>query len=269
MSGMIATSRHQVVTTDHRYPKELTMRSVIAVLAALLTWTGLPVLAQDPPAAAVLAQTVASRAAVLEDVRIPLNLRRAELRRMSAAGDEVSARALITVAGRPTYLNRFAVESLGAMRGNPAEAEVRVLLTTNLDNADALMATASIRAYGRLCRETAVPALAGVLARAGDRQDGFCEMVASAAVETLAGLGSADAVPVLAGELGRAGNAPWSLEYGSRVIRALEQLNGTTAAADIRAYAARLTAARPADPLAGGYYDTKIAEALRVADLLD
>lgn len=206
---------------------------------------------------------------LMRDSRIPIGLRMAELRSLARKGDETAVKSLLAVAGTQTYLNRFAAEALGRVTDQTQAAAVRAFLAGHLADPDALYAAACVRGLARLDGKAAVTVLAEALQENTVREDGLAEMVCSAIVEQLGGLGSPEAAAVLAAELDRSGRVPFSLEYGARVVRSLAMLGCAESAPSLRAYADRLTAGRPADLLAGPYFDGMIAEALRVADLLD
>ena len=69
-------------------------------------------------------------------------------------------------------------------------------------------------------------------------------------------------------QLERPGVKGWTLAYGSRVVKALADINDSGAKTALNAYADRLAAARPDDPMAGRYYDIRIAEARTAAAAL-
>ncbi len=195
---------------------------------------------------------------------IPLRQRTEDIRLLAQARNETSKQALMALGDARLYLNRKAVEALGAYR----DAEVQRYLTLKLHDADSLVVCAAIRALARSTGAGAVRDLADVIRRNRRRDDGHDEMVREAAVETLGQIGSSQAVPVLAEELARSEEPGWSMEYGSALTTALRAMPGPDSREAIVAYADRLSARIPDDPLARAYFETKIREAREAAETM-
>jgi hypothetical protein len=157
------------------------------------------------------------------------------------------------------------VEALGAFGGSPEKPAVERYLKGKLDSDDSQIACAAIRGYATLMGTAAVPELSAMLGRNHERPDGHQEIVCSAIVKALQETGSTEATPALIGELRRSEEKGWSLEYGSRLVEALRFLKTPDGGKAMIAYADRLEARKPSDPLAKQYFEDKIAEARRAA----
>jgi hypothetical protein len=204
----------------------------------------------------------------VQDTRLPVEERQKELIEISHRKDAAALRILKAVGDARVYLNHAAVEAVGNFEESPEKPAACAYLQSKLSDSDSQLACAAIRGYIRLTGNAAVPELAAVLRNNRARPDGHQEIVCSAAVKALQETGSPLVVPVLATELARSEERGWSLEYGSRIVQALRQIRTPEGDAAVLAYASRLEARRPADPLAGKYFDEKIAEA-RGAQRLD
>jgi HEAT repeat protein len=201
----------------------------------------------------------------LKDDKTPVPERKMKMEELAAKGDETSVRTLMALGDEETYLNFAAVEVLGKVRNPALRTTLADYFRGKLGAQDLKVLSAAITSYGRLMGHDAVAALAEVIRNNRVRGDGFETMVLTAAVETLGQISSAAAAPVLIEELERSEEKGWSLEYGSAVVEALGRLNTAEGNAALLAYAARLEARRPNDPLAGAYFDGKIAETRRAA----
>ena len=201
-----------------------------------------------------------SRVAWFRDTTIPLERRLGEIARLGRMRDADSTKTLMALGEAQIYVNRYAVEALG---GSPGP-RVREYLQQKLADSDALLACAAIRALGRSADDAAVAMLAQALVNNRGRPDGHDELVCTAAVETLGLTASGKAESPLIAELKRSEIPGWSLEYGTAVVLALSKVGGAAGRQEMGAYADRLAARSPADPMAKASYDRKIIEA-RVA----
>jgi len=223
----------------------------------------------EPPMSVGPVDEAAVKTAVaeLENNDIPTVDRSMKIKELAAKGDATSVAALMKLGDEDTYLNYAAVEELGTV-ANPAVRQPIVnYMQGKLAAQDLKVLTAAIKNYAKLLGSDAVPALIEVIRNNRVRGDGFELMVLTCAVETLGQIGSADAVPVLIEELGRSEEKGWSLAYGSAVVETLGRLNTAAGKQALIAYADRLQARRPNDPLAGPHFDSKIAEARQAAGL--
>src|SRR6185503_20595200 len=114
------------------------------------------------------------------------------------------------------------------------------------------------RAYAVLAGEKGVRELGDALAANRARADGLSYSVRGALVTALTPLDPRPAVPALLDDLALAGQKGWNLDYGSKVVRALNAAGTPEALAGIAAYADLLAEKRPSDPLAKRSFDTKI-----------
>ena len=193
---------------------------------------------------------------------IPLPRRKQDVQRLARARNDAAKAALMALGDAHLYLNRYAVEALGNYR----DADTRRYLQEKLREPDALVVCAAVRALARSAGAGAVPDIAAVIRNNRRRADGHDEMVCQAAAETLGHIASARAVPVLAEELLRSEEPGWSKEYGSAVIVALKNIGAPEGRAAMLAYADRLEARLPDDPLARAYFEAKIREARAAAE---
>lgn len=208
---------------------------------------------------------VRARLAALKDSSRPLARREAEVAELARRGDARAVEVLTALGDERTYLNGAAVRALGAVRDPALKPGVEKYLAARVQHEDSAIACAAARSLAAIRGEAAIPDLALALRANRRRPDGHQEMVCSAIVKALEETGSPLAVPPLAAELERSGDKGWSLEYGSKIVHALRQLRTPEAGAAVSAYADRLEARKPADPLAGAYYAEKIAEAREAA----
>jgi hypothetical protein len=197
----------------------------------------------------------------VRDTGLPLEERQKELIEISRRKDAAALGILRAVGDARVYLNHAAVEAVGNLEESPEKPAACAYLQSKLSDADSQIACAAIRGYTRLMGDAAVQELAAVLRNNRARPDGHQELVCTAAVKALQDICSPAAVPALIAELARSGERGWSLEYGSTIVSALRRIQAPEGGAAVLAYADRLQARRPADPLAGRYYDEKIAEA--------
>jgi HEAT repeat protein len=209
----------------------------------------------------VSAEAVQSRVAELKDTARPLAEREAAVASLGRKGDAGSVAVLMALGNERAYLNSAAVEALGAVRSAELRPGVEKYMAAKLEHDDSQLACAAARSLARLKGAAAVPELAAALVRNRQRADGHQEIVCSAIVKALEEICSPAAVPALSGELARSEERGWSLEYGSRIVGALRQMRTPEGGAATSAYAGRLEARKPADPLARRYFEEKIAEA--------
>lgn len=202
-----------------------------------------------------------------KDSGVPLKERRAEIEALARKGDARSVAVLMALGDEKAYLNRFAVEALGGVRpSSPAQrSRVADYLRAKLAEGDALVLCAAIRGLARLLGEAAVPELTAVIKKNRVRADGHEDMVCTSAVRALKDLASARAAPALVAELGRSEEKGWSLEYGSELLAALGRIGTPGARAAAAAYADRLAARVPHDPLARQHVEAKVKEARAAA----
>jgi hypothetical protein len=196
------------------------------------------------------------------DTSRPIAERQQELADLATRGDEAATDLLMAVGDERIYLNRVAIEALGRVSKRSRRAAVNDYLTRKLSDPDARVICAAARSLAQQAGAAAVPAIALVIQSNRMRADYHEEIVLSAAVEALDLIRSPDAVPVLAAELARASEMGFSLEYGSRLVAALQHIATAESISAISAYASLLIANAPADPMAHAYYQTKIDEAL-------
>jgi HEAT repeat protein len=203
----------------------------------------------------VSAEVVRSRVAELKDASRPLAEREEAVAGLGRQGDAGSVAVLMALGNERAYLNRAAVEALGAVRGAALRPGVEEYLSAKLVNDDSQLACAAARSLARLKGAAAVPELAAALVSNRQRADGHQEIVCSAIVKALEEICSPAAVPALSTELARSEEQGWSLEYGSRIVLALRQIRAPEGGAAASAYAVRLEARKPADPLARKYFE--------------
>lgn len=209
------------------------------------------------PAMGAAANTSAISIAHFSDARTPFSKRLSNIQELGRKGDAISIKTLMQVGDAPIYMNRYAVAALGQCRGT----EVRAYLSGKLNDPDALLAMAAIRALGQEAAGAAIPALSKALVDNRNRPDGHQDMVCTVAVEALGLTASPAAAPALIAELQRVNESNWNLEYGSVVIRALRNMDSAEGAQGISVYADALAARLPVEPMARAYYERKIAEA--------
>jgi hypothetical protein len=209
----------------------------------------------------ISSEAVQARVADLKDTLRPLEEREAEVAAMGCKGDAESVTVLMAMGDQRVYLNWAAVKALGSVSNAALKPAVAEYLGRRLESGDSRIACESARSLARLKGAEAVPELAAALLRNRQRADGHQEIVCSAIVKTLEEICSPAAVPALSAELARSEEQGWSLEYGSKVVLALRQIRTPEGDTAMLAYADRLEARRPADPLARKYFEEKIAEA--------
>lgn len=195
------------------------------------------------------------------DASVPLTERKEEIGRLAEKGDDEAIEALMALGDSDSYLNFAAVEALGNIKNAAGKQRIVNYLSGKLAAQDLKVLSAAIRSYGELRGGQAVPELAELIRRNRVREDGFEYMVLTAAVRTLRRIGSRDAVPILSEELERSEQKGWSLEYGSELVEALDAIGSEESRKALLAYAERLSARVPDDPLAGTYFRQKISEA--------
>jgi hypothetical protein len=223
---------------------------------------GRAVHAECPP---IQAARLHRRLDYFKDTTVPMEERRRSLELLVQQDDEDSTKVLMALGDERIYLNRVAVEALGALPSDRHRQVVVEYLKGKLSDPDARVLCAALRSLVLQSGEAAIPAIAGVMERNRVRADGHQEFVLTAAVEALNLLHSAQTVPALAAELGRSEEKGWSMEYGSKLIAALGQMGTPEGRQASAAYAGRLAAKMPSDPLASAYFEKKIAEAQSVS----
>ena len=196
---------------------------------------------------------------------VPLEERRQGIAALGREGSGRSIRALMTLGSEKTYLNWAAIEALGRIPKGAATPEVAEYLESKLFDADARVVGAAMIGLANVSGEGAIPSIADAMKRNRVRPDGFQELVLSMGVSALETIGSPKGVPVLTAELARSEEKGWTLDYGSRVISAIGRLGTAEGSNASEAYANRLAARFPTDPLAAGYFTKKIDEARAVA----
>jgi hypothetical protein len=201
----------------------------------------------------------------VKDTAIPVEEREKELTEIGRRKDAEALDVLRAIGDERVYLNYAAVEAVGHFSGTPLQTAAGAYLKGKLANPDSQVLCAAIRAYARLLGEEAVPGLAEVLKNNRERPDGHEEIVCTAAVNALRDVCSPAAVPALLVELERSEEKAWSLEYGSQLLEALQKIGTPNGKAGAAAYAQRLSARIPDDPLAKAYFEKKIAEAQEIA----
>jgi hypothetical protein len=200
-----------------------------------------------------------------KDPSVRLEERRRGIAVLAQEGSERSIRALMALGREKTYLNWAAIEALGRIPKGAFHAEVVEYLESMLFDADARIVGAAMIGLARAAGEGAIPAIADAMRRNRVRPDGFQEIVLSMGVSALETIGSPKGVPVLTAELARSEDKGWTLEYGSRVVTAIGRLGTTEGSEAADAYASRLAARFPTDPLAAAYFTKKIDEARAAA----
>jgi len=201
-----------------------------------------------------------------KDVSIPMAQRQKELGDLARKADDRSLRTLMTLGNEQTYLNWAAIEALGSVPGDPHRPAVLEYLKGKCADSDARTLCAALRSLARQARENAVPDIAAAMERNRVRPDGHEQMVLNAAVEALRSTGSPRIALPLVAELGRSEEKGWSPEYGSLLVAALRPYGTDEVRTAIRAYADRLSARMPQDPMAREYFRKKIDEARAAAD---
>jgi hypothetical protein len=169
------------------------------------------------------------------------------------------------IADAELYLRYTAMQALGSVRNENLAPRIAAYLEGNLNHSDAQVADAAIRGYALLRRQAAVSSLAKALDGNRSRPDGYGQELCTTIVQMMKTHGDANAAPHLVRELDRVGPGKWGIAYGSEVIAALAVFKTPAARAAANAYADRLTAELPDDPLARRYYETCIAEARAAA----
>ena len=225
--------------------------------------------AQEPTArAAAPAPVLQERHPEIErikDAAVPLEERRKRIAALGREGSAGSIRTLKALGNEKTYLNWAAIEALGRTPRGPSTPDVAEYLESKLFDSDPRVVGAAMVGLARLAGEGAIPAIADAMKRNQVRPDGFQEVVLSMGVAALETIGSPKGVPVLTAELARSEEKGWTLEYGSRVVTAIGRLGTTEGSDAAEAYARRLAARVPTDPLAAGYFTKKIDEARAAA----
>ncbi len=216
-----------------------------------------PASARQPGVAAAARPEDASAFAYFSNPAVPLDDRIKAIRALGIANDEQAKTTLMALGNAPIYLNRYAVEAIGARQG----ADVKQYLEGKLNDPEAVIVCAAAGALVRSAGKDALADLAAALAQNRRRDDGHQQMVCTAIVHALREIADADAAPVLLAELARNGERGWSLEYGSEIVAALRRVATPEVRAAALQYADALEQRVPDDPLAGPYVKGKIAEA--------
>jgi hypothetical protein len=211
-----------------------------------------------------VATDLSGQLSLFSDADISIEERRREIARIAASSDPSSIDLLEALGSAQVYLSFEAVEALGSARAatQARRPEVAEYLRAKLDSADAVMACAAVRGLSRLEGADAVPSLIKLLE---GRREGYEEMVEAAVVDALGDIGSPQAVATLVGQLARSEEPGFNLEQGSRIVRALGRINADGTASAAGAYAERLAARVPEDPLAKPYMESKLTEAQALA----
>ena len=210
-----------------------------------------------------MATDLKGQLSVFSDADISIEERRREIARIAASSDPSSIDLLEALGSAQVYLSFDAVEALGSARAaTQARPEVAEYLRAKLDSADAVMACAAVRGLSRLEGADAVPSLIKLLE---GRREGYEEIVEAAVVDALGDIGSPQAVAALVAQLARSEEPGFNLEQGSRIVRALGRINADGTATAAGAYAERLAARVPEDPLAKPYMESKLTEAQALA----
>jgi hypothetical protein len=202
----------------------------------------------------------------LSDPNIPLTERKAEIDAIAQQGDTAAGRTLIEIAQSGTYLNWYAIQAMSGFTGETTE--LSDYLSKNLNAPEARFASYSIQSYTKLLREKSTPELIQALAQNRERPDGYSYNIQGVIVESLGDIAPREASIQFMNELTRSNELGWSLEYGSKLVYALERSRTPQAFVAGHEYADRLKAKSPADPLAKKYFETKIAEAREIANRL-
>jgi len=200
-----------------------------------------------------------------KDTTVPLDVRRCEIEAMGKKADERFIRVLMALGNEKTYLNWAAIEALGTIPNEYCRPDVIEYLKSKLSDPDARVLCSALRSLALQACEAAIPDIAATMEHNRVREDGFQEMVLGAGVTALEQIWSPRIVPVLAAELERSDEKGWSLQYGSHIVAALRRIGSAEGRAAAAAYAGRLAARRPDDPIAGAYFAKKIAEAQAAA----
>ena len=232
------------------------MRLIAIAVAALVVVAAALLRTSTPSAPAAFKKPATSVAAVPEpaptpEVNAPVSVRRQDV---AALG----VQELMALGNKKTYLNWAAIETLGSV---PRSPEVVAYLDGKLSDPDARIVGAALLSLARLQGEAAIPAIGAAMKRNQVRPDGFQELVLSMGVAALRLIGSPKGVSILAAELARSEDPGWTLDYGSTVVAAIGFLGTAEGAEAVDAYAARLSARFPKDPLAAAYFTKKIDEA--------
>ena len=117
---------------------------------------------------------------------VPLQHRTEDINRLARAGNATSKGALMAVGDARLYLNSTAVEALGAYR----DEETRRYLAGKLQDPDARMVRAAVRALASSAGVDAIPFLVAAIEDNWRRADGHELLVRTAAVEELGAIAS-------------------------------------------------------------------------------
>lgn len=196
---------------------------------------------------------------------IPLKTRQAEIRNLATQADSRAQQTLMSIGNAEIYLNREAVEALGAFAQSPDKQAVAAYLREKMGSQDSQMACAAANGYARLMGDEGVAELAMALNHNRERPDGHQELVQTSIVIALGEMASATAVEPLKAELGRSDDSDWRMDYGSEVVKALRRLATEDGRKAMLAYADRLAARIPSEPMAKQYFEAKISEARTAA----
>jgi HEAT repeat protein len=199
------------------------------------------------------------------DTKIPLKQRRQAVIELAKRGDKQAVDRLKTIADAPLYLRYAAMQALGSVKNKAFTPQIASYLGGHLTHPDSQVADAAIRGLAALKGPGAVPALAKALTGNRKRPDGYEQELCTTIVHMMKAHGDKTAVPHLVKELHQVAKGKWGIGYGAEVIAALAAFKTPQAREAAGAYADRLTAEIPDDPLAKRYYETCIAEARAVA----
>lgn len=188
----------------------------------------------------------------------------AELRSIgerAVQGDGDAYQTLIAVAQSRVCLSEEGIALLAKVRKPEAE-EILIRLA---QVRDPRRSAAAVRVLPEVVdRDRAVAVVSVVLERC--RADGAMapQRVRTACIEVMRRVRSEKCLSVAARELETLRIEVGQLEYGSELVAIAQSVGGPEVPAILTRYAGRLRESRPSDPVSGGYFDRKIAEALQI-----
>ncbi len=194
----------------------------------------------------------------LEDVKNPLPKRKWVIEAIAKRNDKDALDKLKAIANASIYLNWKAVKALGELKDPILRSEAASFLVTKFGERNVRVACAAMEVYSRLKGAEAVEPIQNAIISSRDRPDGYHFRIAETGVELLGNIASPETIPFLLKESLNLGD---NLEYGSVIVKALQNISTDEARDAILVYANDLRSQIPDDPLAKGYFEEKISEA--------
>jgi hypothetical protein len=220
-----------------------------------------PVPSSTPAAPGAAEKTIDSSVARFSDTRIPIERREADIRALAARGDGEAIRILTTLANQDVYLNRAAVEALGAIR-DPAVATFLRSKLGDVNTHDVTLLCECIRSAGKVLGDEAVGEIGEVMKAARNRNEGHAVAIRAVCIRTMGELRRVEAVPLLKDELDHmCAQKRLDLAHGSEIVKAYSLIGDKRAGSILTEYADFLEQHKPPEPEPRGYYEEKIKEA--------